>query len=186
MNEAFITEAIREDRYLKAVRLVDQFEEEITRELRNAVEETIEERPELFVDAASPSKGQTNNRTEPLAHTRMQADLRRENDEGDNLRFYLSIEWTQPEIHGEAADGALCLMLYKIKNLPRPEYDHVKQQTQAASEWSEIRFSDDVWNRGTGIFYIPVRDGEAVNDAIETLRQHFYSFSDEFGLNVER
>lgn len=71
MNEEFITEAIKNDRYLKAVRLTEQFEEQIDRGLRNFLKETIEQRPEIFVDDASPSKSSTSVRTEPLAHRRM-------------------------------------------------------------------------------------------------------------------
>lgn len=182
MNETFITEAIRNDRYLKAVRLTEQFEEEIARELRNFLEETIEQRPELFVDDASPSKRQSSIRTEPLAHTRMQANMNRVNNDGDRLRFYISIEWTQPEIHGQENDGALCLVLYKIKNVARSDYERVKQQTQSESQWDEIQYSDDVWKSNYGIFYIPVTSGHEVKEGLQTLRQHFLSFAEEYGL----
>jgi hypothetical protein len=181
MNEEFITEAIKNDRYLKAVRLVEQFEDEITRELRNFLKETIERRPDMFVDDASPSKTSTSVRTEPLAHTRMQADMNRVNSDGDHLKFYISIEWTQPEIHRQETDGALCLVLYKIKNDTRSGYERVKQQTKSEPEWSEIQFSDDVWNSDRGIFYIPVTDGYEVKEGLQTLRDHFFSFGEQFG-----
>jgi hypothetical protein len=185
MNDEFTTEAITNDRYLKAARLTDQFEEEIARELRNFLEETIEERPDLFADDASPSMRQTNVRTEPLAHTRMQADLSRVNRDGENLIFYVSIQWTQPEIHNQDADGALCLVLYKIKNVARAEYDRVKQRSQSEPEWAEIQYSDDVWSRNRGIFYVPVTDGPDISEGLETLREHFYRFVDEFGSDGE-
>jgi hypothetical protein len=182
MNEEFITEAIKNDRYLKAARLTEQFEDEITRELRNFLEETIEQRPDIFVDDATPSKSQTSVRTEPLAHTRMQADMKRVNNDGDNLKFYISIEWTQPELHGQEADGALCLVLYKIKNDTRAEYDRVKQQTKSESKWDDIQYSNDSWNSDRGIFYIPVSDAHDLKGGLQTLRQHFFSFHEEFGL----
>lgn len=181
MNEEFITEAIKNDRYLKAVRLTEQFEEEITREFRNFLEETIEQRPDLFVDDASPSKSQTSNRTEPLAHTRMQANMNRINSDGDHLKFYISIQWTQPEIHGHETEGALCLVLYKVKNIARGDYEMVKQKTKSDPEWTGIQFSDDVWNSNRGIFYIPVTSGHEVTEGLQTLRQHFFSFAKEFG-----
>jgi len=185
MNKEFITEAITNDRYLKAVRLTEQFEEQMDRELRNFLTETIEQRPDIFVDDASPSKSSTSVRTEPLAHIRMQADMDRINSEGDNLKFYISIEWTQPEIHGQEADGALCIVLYKIKNHPRAEYDRVKQHTHSEPEWAEIQYSDDVWNSDRGIFYIPVTSGHEVKEGLETLRQHFFSFNEEYGLAAD-
>lgn len=184
MNEDFITKAIENDRYLKAIRLADQFEEEIDRKLENFLEETIEQRPDLFVDDTSPSKRKSRVRTEPLAHRRVQATMDRVNSDGDNLKFYISIEWTQPEVHGRDGDGALCLILYKIKNSARAEYDRVKQETQAAPEWDEIQCSDDAWNSDRGIFYLPVTDGGDVMEALQLLREHFFSFAEDYGLPV--
>jgi hypothetical protein len=185
MNDKFITEAITNDRYLKAVRLADQFEDEIAREFRNFLEETIEQQPEIFVDDAAPSKSQTSVRTEPLAHTRMQADMKRVNNDGEHLKFYLSIAWTQPELHGQEADGALRVVLYKIKNDTRNRYDRVKQQTKSESKWDDIQFSDDHWNSNRGIFYIPVNDAQELKNGLQTLRQHFFSFHEEFGLPAD-
>lgn len=185
MNDEFITEAIRNDRYLKAARLTEQFEDEIARELRNFLEETIEQRPEIFVDDATPSMRRTRVRTEPLAHTRVQADMKRVNDDGDHLRFYIAIQWTQPELHGEKADGALCLVLYKIKNDTREEYTRVKQQTKAEPNWDDIRYSTDAWNNGRGIFYLPVTEAHDIKEGLQTLRQHFFAFHDAFGLPVD-
>ncbi|MCU4802389.1 hypothetical protein OB920_18595 [Halobacteria archaeon HArc-gm2] len=185
MNDEFITEAIENDRYLKAARLTDQFEEEIARELRNFLKDTIEQRPDLFEDDASPSKSQTSVRTEPLAHTRMQAKMSRLNSDGDRLKFYVSIEWTQPEIHSQESEGALCLVLYKIKNLARPEYDRVKQQTQSDPEWDEIQYSDDVWNYDSGIFYIPVTDAHEVKQGLQRLQEHFFAFGEAFGVEPD-
>jgi hypothetical protein len=185
MNEEFITEAITNDRYLKAVRLTEQFEDEIARELRNFLEETIELRPDVFVDDATPSKSQSSVRTEPLAHTRMQADMKRVDNDGNNLKFYISIEWTQPELHNQEGDGALCLVLYKIKNDTRAEFDRVKQQTNSEPEWDEIQYSNDAWNSDRGIFYIPVTDAHDLKGGLHTLRQHFFSFNEEFGLTAD-
>jgi len=182
MNEEFITEAIKQDRYLKAARLTDQFEQEIARELRNFLEETIEQRPDLFVDNPSVSRRQTNVRTEPLAHTRLQTNMNRVNSDGDHLKFYISMEWAQPEIYNQESGGALCIVLYKIKNLARDDYDRVKRQSKSESEWAGIRYSDQVWSGDQGIFYIPVTNAQEVKEALQTLRQHFCSYVDEYGL----
>ena len=183
MNEEFITEGIENDRYLKAVRLYKQFEEELLRELRNRSEETIEQRPDLFVDDVSPSKSVSRRRTTPLGHMRMDNEMRRVNGDGERLVFHISIEWTRPAVHGQddPADRALCLVLYKIKNLARSDYERVKQQTRSASEWDEIRFDDDVWNSDWGIFYIPVSDGPEIKNGFRTLQEHFLEFADSFG-----
>lgn len=106
--------------------------------------------------------------------------MSRVNSDGDHLRFYIAIQWTQPELHGQETDGALCLVFYKIKNSTRTDYDRIKQQTQSDPEWTEIQYSEDAWNN-RGIFYIPVTDGHEVKDALQTLQHHFFSFSEEFG-----
>lgn len=181
MNEKFITEAIKNDRYLKAARLTEQFEDEIARKLRTFLEQTIEQRSDLFVDDASPSKSQTRVRTEPLAHTRMQADMSRVNNDGENLKFYICIEWTQPEIHGHETEGALCNVHYKIKKLARTDYESVKQQSKSTSEWEDLQFSNQAWKSDRGIFYIPVTNGQEVKEALQTLREHFFAFAEEYG-----
>lgn len=183
MNENFITKGIENDRYLKAVRLYKQFEEEMVRELRNLSKETVEREQDLFVDDPSPSKSLTRRRTGPLGHMRMQSDLRRVNSDGERLKLYYSIEWVQPEVHGhdEPTDGALCLVLYKIKGLDRTDYEHVKQQTQTRSKWDRIQFTDDVWNSDRGVFYIPVTDGPDVKEGFNLLQEHFLEFGESFG-----
>lgn len=182
MNEDFITNGIENDRYLKAARLTEQFEEEIDRKLKNFLKETVNQRPELFVDEASPATSTTRVRTEPLAHRRAQVTMNRVNSEGENLKFYVSIEWTQPEIHGQEGDGALCIVLYKIKNLTRTEHDQVRQKTQAAPKWGELQFSDDVWNSDRGIFYLPVSGGDHLTEGLQSLREHFFTFAEDYGV----
>lgn len=183
MNEEFITKGIENDRYLKAVRLYKQFEEEMLRELRNLSEETIEQRPDLFVDDASPSKSVSRRRTTPLGHMRMDNDMSRVNSDGDQLILNIGVEWAQPEVHGheEPADGALCLALYKIKNLATADYERVKQQTQSRERWDEIQFDTDVWNSDWSIFYVPVTDGPELKEGLRALQEHFLEFGESFG-----
>lgn len=53
---------------------------------------------------------------------------------------------TDPEVHGheEPADGALCIALYKIKNLSTADYERVKGRTRSGEEQDAIRFDTDV------------------------------------------
>lgn len=183
MNEDFITKGIENDRYLKAVRLADQFETEMLREIRNFTEETVAQRRELFADTLNMDENTSKLRTEPLGHMRVDTDLRRVNRDGERLTVQFGIEWAKPEVHGQdhPQDGALCLVLWKVKNLPKPEYERVKQQTRSRSEWENIHFDDDLWNSDLGIFYTPVSNGPEVKEGLETLRDHFFEFGDSFG-----
>lgn len=183
MNETFITKGIENDRYLKAVRLYKQFEEELVRELRNVSKDAIERRPDLFVEDASPNDNLTRRRTEPLGHMGVDNEMRRVIEDGERLVFHVCIEWARPEMHGhdEPADGSLCIVFYKIKNLDRPQYERVKQETQQLAEWDAIQFDDDIWNSDYGLFYIPVTDGHGVKKGFETLQDHFLEFADIYG-----
>lgn len=118
-----------------------------------------------------------------MGHIRVDHDLRRVNETGEQLVFHVCMEWAKPEVHGhdEPTDGALCLIFYKIKNLDRPDYEQVKQETHQSPEWSEIQFDDDLWNSEVGLFYIPVTGGSEFKDGFETLQSHFLEFAESYG-----
>lgn len=183
MNEDFITKGIENDRYQKALRLVDQFEEEMVTEIRNVAKDTITRRPDLFVDDASPRKSVNLRRTNPIGNMRMDTTMRRVNNDDERLILNIAIEWAKPEAHGheEPTDGTLCIVLYKVKNCPRANYEQVKQRTQSRPKWDLIQFDDDLWNSDYGIFYVPVRNGPEVKQGLQTLQEHFLEFGEAFG-----
>jgi hypothetical protein len=55
MNDEFFTKAIEEDRYLKAIQLINRFETELRRELEHIGNQFVKENPQLFVDTVEPS-----------------------------------------------------------------------------------------------------------------------------------
>ncbi|WEL18895.1 hypothetical protein SVXHr_2752 [Halorhabdus sp. SVX81] len=183
MNEEFISKGIQNDRYLKAVRLYKEFEEEMFTVLKNVSKDVIEAKPAWFPDDLDQAKNQTRRRTEPLGHIRLDTKIARVNASGDQLKFHVCIEWTQPEVHrhDEHSDGSLCIIFYKIKNLDRAEYDQIRQQTKQDDKWDAIQFDDDLWNDDLGLFYIPVDSGSAVKEGFEILKEHFIEFGDEYG-----
>ncbi|WP_435317936.1 hypothetical protein [Haloarchaeobius sp. TZWSO28] len=183
MNEDFITKGIENDRYLKAVRLYKQFEDEMFTTLKNVSKDVIEAEPSWFADDVEFNRNETRRRTEPLGHIRVDSKMARVNEAGTRLKFQVCIEWSQPELHrhDEQTDGALCIVFYKIKNLDRAEYELVRQQTEQADRWDAIQFDDDVWNSDYGLFYIPVDSGPAVKAGFETLAEHFLEFGDTYG-----
>ena len=76
MNDEFVTEAFKNDRYLKATRLIDRFEEEIIRELENAHKRLMEEKPGLFKENTSLSDRVNKVRSSPLSNIRVDSNLR--------------------------------------------------------------------------------------------------------------
>jgi hypothetical protein len=183
MNEEFITKGIENDRYLKAVRLYKQFEEEMFTTLENVSKNVVEAEPDWFVEGVKQSRNIQRHRTDPLGYLRVDNKMARVNETGDRLKFHVCIEWSQPEAyrHDEQTDGALCIVFYKIKNLDQAEYEHVRQQTEQADRWSEIQFDDDLWDNDLGLFYIPVESGPAVKSGFETLTDHFLEFGESYG-----
>lgn len=68
----------------------------------------------------------------------------------------------------------------------RAECDRVKQQTKPESKWDEIRYSNDGWSSNRGILYTSVTDANDLKNGLQTLRQHFFIFHDEFGSKPPR
>jgi hypothetical protein len=184
MNEQFVNKAIEKDRYLKARLLVKRFEDVVMRELKNTCKDVIQENSELFPD--DPSLDTNKFDSGSLRTLRVEVTLDRlESLDGDssNVKFYLAVEWTEPEERGEKepVDQSLCVVLYKIRPNPRDDYDSVKRQSKQDNRWN-IRYGDDVNDRERGVFYIPVRDYDGLDDAFTELKHHFSEYGDEFGV----
>jgi hypothetical protein len=187
MNEEFITKAIENDRYLKATRLVDRFESDVVRELKNTHKSLIEDNEELFMDDTSLSKNITSRSS--LATIRVDSYLRNvepDVEDSQHLRLNIALEWMEPEERGEQkpGGGTLSVVHYKIKGGPREDYDRVKRMTKESDEW-DIRFGDDIWKRDRGVFYIPIEDATDMEDGLETLSEHFSEYGDEFGVSPD-
>ena len=185
MNDEFVTNAIEKDRYLKAMRLVDQFESEIMRELKNTCKAIIEDNDDLFPDDVSLDTYKFDN-SDSLRTIRVKCPLNRveSHDEGsDTVTFYLAIEWTEPEDRGEdtPTGSALCVAHYKLLPTPRDDYESVKAQTEDAGDWS-IRFGDDVQNSDRSVYYIPITDAAEMDDALSELRDHVSTYGHEYGV----
>lgn len=183
MTDEFITTGIENDRYLKAVRLYKQFEEEVYQKLHNATKNAIEAKPEWFPAEPEHDQNLTRQRTEPLGHIRVDTEMAKANAAGEPLIFHVCLEWTKPGVrrHAERTDGNLCIVFYKIKHLQREVYEDIRKETKADDGRGAIHFDDDLWNSNLGIFYIPVEGGPEITAAFETLIDHFIEFGDAYG-----
>ncbi|WP_229113875.1 hypothetical protein [Halapricum desulfuricans] len=185
MNDAFVTTAIKKDRYLKATRLVDQFESEIIRELKNTCKRIIEDNDKLFPDDPSLSTKKFDN-SSSLRTLRVKLPLNRvvsHEEDSDTVTFYMAIEWTEPEDRGEDSptDSALCVAHYKLLPTPREDFESVKAQTNEAGDWN-IRFGDDIHDSDRGVCYIPITDATEMDDALSELRKHVSTYGHEYGV----
>jgi len=182
MNEKFVTRAIEKDRYLKAIKLVDQFETELERELVRLGDEFVAANRSLFPDGveADWNKG-TFGKT--LAFGRVDLEMDRVKSESDpqGLTLNLSTRWLEPDDYGHPDhEGALCVASYKIKNATADDHQAVVDATRDR-DWN-VEPAADVYNNSPGIFYIPIESAADLTAAYETLQDHFSEFATMYGV----
>ena len=119
MNETFFTEAISNDRCLKAHRLLERFESELRAELKQFGNAMMETNPHLFPDNVSSNIRISWDNSTIIANARDNLQLVRVNkdDPSSHLKLNLSLRWVDPIDWGEDdVDGALCAACYKLNN----------------------------------------------------------------------
>lgn len=183
MNEEFITKALQEDRYLKAIQLIDRFETELRRELELIGKEIVEENRHLFVDNGAPDWRNARSSSSVIAFARVDFLMDRiesADDDPRNLKLNISFRWVEPEELGHRdVDGALSLLSYKIKRADDEDFELVRERTREG-DWP-IRFADDAFGNAPGIAYIPVETAQELREAGETIRAHFSEFGPTYG-----
>jgi len=183
MNDEFVDEALRNDRCLKAHRLLQRFETEIRAELRDWGSDLIEENPDLFPeDVGSKIRVSWDNST-IIANARDNLNLYRVNEDQptQTQNLNISLRWVDPIEWGEEdTDGALCAACYKINGGNQSDFERVKRDT-IREEW-DIAFGDDQFNNAPGILYIPVETADDLRRAIKALQKHFGKFGEYWGV----
>lgn len=182
MNDDFVTKALQQDRYLKAVRLVDRFETEIERELNRVGDEFVRENPDLFPDVPEPQTTVRPQSVTHVAYVRWRCRMTRVPTDGadDRLTLELYLRWIDPDIFGDSnREGALCAASYKINGVQQEDQELVEQLTREG-DW-DVRFAPDPHDRDPGTFYVPVETAQDVRDGFEALKRHFSEFGSRFG-----
>jgi len=183
VSEDFLTKGIENDRYLKAVELVDRFEDEVYEEIRKVFDDFVKEN-DLFIGDGSPdersrpTRGTATMATHRIDYTmsRVQAD----EEDPENLIVSVGFEWANPAKQGEetSTDESLTYVYYKIKHGDEEEFEKVCDLT----ENPDILCGEEMWRWAPGIFYIPVKKGEDFREGLRMLREHLAKFGDEFGV----
>lgn len=183
MNEDFVTEGLRDDRYLKAVQLLDRFEDELRGELERVGDEIVAANPDLFVEGTEPSWNNMRSSRTIIAFARVDyvMDRRRTANEGaDRLKLNISVRWMNPEKLGHHdVDGALTVTSYKVKNAPSEDYERVRAASHEG-DWP-VHFAADHFANAPGIVYVPVEDAPSLQRAHEVLKDHFTEFGELYG-----
>ncbi|UPV72736.1 hypothetical protein M0R89_09260 [Halorussus limi] len=181
MDEDFITNGLESDRYLKATKLVHSFESEVTETINQVCREIIDVHSELFdedVDLEEKVLGADASQT--LATNRTEFAMNFENEDGDNPKLNIALEWVEPGQQNEEAGlhgGSLCYAMYKIQHGSEARFETVRECTESQDRWDQLRFGEDQWyhysKHAPGIVYLPVESGQEFVDALQTLRRHF-------------
>jgi hypothetical protein len=180
MTDDFLSMGLQSDRYLKAVRLADQFEDEIRVALQQVGEEMIAENPELFDSPVEGMENVTRSSGSVLAVARIDYPMNRvqSEDNGRNLRLNVHLYWCDPTQYNRAdIDGALRAFGYKIKRASKSDDERVAAQTR---EWA-LQVAKDPFSSGR-VFYRHVSSVDEIEQTGEKLVEHFSEFGSEYGI----
>ena len=184
MNNEFVTKAIENDRCLKSHRLLKRFEDEIESLVDQMGKEMIAAHPDLFPE--NPSRGfkisWDNGTIIANARDNLEMLVVNEDDPEATVKLNVSVRWVDPLDWGEDdVDGVLCAACYKINSGHKD--DHRKVVEATADSEPAVRVGDDQFNNAPGIFYIPVEDATELQNAADTLIEHFSRFGDRWGVD---
>lgn len=185
MTDEFLTEGLQEDRYLKAIQLIEQFEDEIEATLRRFGRRMVDEHPGLF--ATDPDGDKRTNRSpgSALAHTRVNYPMSgpRARDMDQTWLLNVHLYWVDPAQYDRTdVDGALRAFGYKVKYASRDIDREVVQETRAR-DWS-VDTSVNPYDSNIA-FYKHVSSAAEMEETADTLVQHFGRFGDEYAASPE-
>lgn len=180
MTGEFLTEGLRNDRYLKAVRLVEQFENEMEAILRKLGRRMVDQHPSLFGSPLDTSTNSSRDSGTALAYQRIDFKMNgvQVPDDERTPRLNVHLYWISPAEYARTdVDGALRAFGYKIKFADTGVDEQVANQTRA-SDWP-IEISDDPFSSSV-IFYKHVDSVGDIEETADALVNHFSEFGDAY------
>lgn len=181
MTQEFLTEGLQSDRYLKAIRLIEQFEDEIEATLHEFDQQMVDQQPELFDPSTEPNLRTNRSPGNGLANHRINHAMQGPLAPDGDLRLNVHLYWMPPtEYNRTDIDGALRAFGYKIKKADTAIDDQVVEQTRAG-DWS-VDMSGNPYDSNT-TFYKHVSSISEIEDTMETLVEHFSEFGDQYAVN---
>ena len=179
MTDEFLTEGLRSDRYLKALQLISQFEDEIEARLRVFDQALVDEQPELFDPGTDLSVKTNRNSGSALAIHRINHEM-----EGpsapDNRKQQLNVHlyWMSPTDYDRTdVDGALRAFGYKIKGADEAVDQAVVDRTREG-DWS-LSTSDNPFDSNT-VFYKHIGSVDELEAAHAELVDHFATYGGQY------
>ncbi|KAB1186620.1 MULTISPECIES: hypothetical protein [Haloferax] len=184
MTDEFLTKGLEEDRYVKALQLVDQFESEIEALLFEFDQRMVDQHPDLFDSSTDPNvKSQRS--SSALAIHRLNHSMKGPlaPTEGKAYTMNVHLYWMPPTEYGRTdIDGALRAFGYKIKHADRSIDTRVAEQTRAG-DWS-VEMSGNPYDKNT-VFYRHVSSAAEIEETADILVRHFSEFGDEYAMSPD-
>jgi hypothetical protein len=179
MTGEFLTEGLQADRYLKAIRLITQFENEIEAILRQFDQQMVDAQPELFDPSTDPDWRNSRNTSSALANHRINHEMEGPQAPDDRRqRLNVHLYWMPPtEYNRTDINGALRVFGYKIKGADQAVDNQVVEQTRNG-DWS-IRTSENPFDSNID-FYRHVDSLAEIEEAQTELVGHFSEFGNEY------
>jgi hypothetical protein len=180
MTEDFLTEGLQNDRYLKAIQLASQFEDEIEARLFEFDQRMVDVQPELFDSNDGPDHRTSTSPSNGLAFQRINHPMNGPRAPEKRQRLNVHLYWMPPNEYARPdIDGAVRAFGYKIKGGDREADERVRSETRTGDwsvETSENPYDDNI------VYYNHVSSAADITDTADRLVDHFTEFGNEFAV----
>jgi hypothetical protein len=180
MTDEFLTQGLQNDRYLKALQLIEQFEDEIEATLRRFGKRMVDEHPGLFPTNPDGDEHANRSPSSVLAHTRINYPMTgpRARDTDQTWKLNVHLYWVDPAQYDRTdVDGALRAFGYKVKYASE-DIDRTVAQETRTRDWS-LEMSENPFDSNIA-YYRHVSSDAGMEETADTLVQHFSEFGDEY------
>lgn len=178
MTDEFLTEGLRNNRYLKALRLPEQFDNQIEARLKEFDQRMVDAQPRLFHPDDSPGFNSNQSPSSGLALQRINHPMNGPDAPDGSQKLNVHLYWMEPNRYGRPdINGAVRAFGYKIKNAN----EAIDQEVQSAThngEWP-VETSENPYDANI-TFYRHVSSVPEIKEAEETLIEHFEKFGDKY------
>lgn len=185
MTDEFLTMGLESDRYLKALRLPDQFEDEIMAVLGKFGQRMVDQHPGLFDRTPDPREKTNRSLSQALATHRISYPMNgvRASEPDKNPRLNVHLYWLPPtEYNRTDIDGALRAFGYKIKYADTNIDARVAEQSRN-EDWP-FEISGNPFDSNI-VYYRHVSSTAEIEDAMDTFVDHFSNYGEEYAIGID-
>lgn len=169
---------LREDRYLKAIELLEQFDEEIEAAIRDVGQRMMKCQSDLFVDDVEGAARIRRKPSSSKSWARVNYEMDRDRTpDGRQQRLNVHLYWVRPTEYGRRdVDGALRAFGYKIKGASTETDAEV---VRAMGEDWALDTARNPFDDNT-VFYRHVSSTAEIEETAQTMIDHFETFGDRY------